>query len=279
MWLPKQIVQCVAFLCVEEEKTEGEKQRIPKGTGFFVSIDVEETEVKHSYFVTAKHCVEGVGMQTAWLRANRKDGAMTEIEMQNPKWFFHPDESVDVAVTPFEFEAEFDPLTISTEMFLTAKDLESEAVGIGNEVMITGLFSKYSGRKKISPVVRVGNIAMLPDEKIPTRKYGDMDAYLIEARSIGGLSGSPTFFLSPLSKGGLTILGNPKLYLGGLIHGHWDTPVGETIDPLLHDIQGGLQGGINMGLAIVTPAIKIQQILDNPRLKEMRTEKEDRLKT
>jgi hypothetical protein len=32
----------------------------------------------------------------------------------------------------------------------------------------------------------MGNIAMMPDEVIPT-EFGDIEAYLVEARSIGGL--------------------------------------------------------------------------------------------
>lgn len=63
---------------------------------------------------------------------------------------------------------------------------------------------------------------MLPDEKVETKFFGDIDAYLIESRSLGGVSGSPVFFCKPQQTNkGLTP--GIKVYLGGLIHGHWDT--------------------------------------------------------
>lgn len=49
-----------------------------------------------------------------------------------------------------------------------------------------------SSRGKI-PIVRVGNRASYPEQHVHTLDFGEMDAYLIEARSIGGLSGSPAF--------------------------------------------------------------------------------------
>ena len=42
------------------------------------------------------------------------------------------------------------------------------------------------------PIVRLGAIAAMPGEYIKT-DWGCLRAYLIEARSIGGLSGSPVF--------------------------------------------------------------------------------------
>ena len=56
-----------------------------------------------------------------------------------------------------------------------------------------GLFTKYFGRSNLIPIVRTGNIAMMPKEKVPLGSFGLTDAYLIEGRSIGGLSGSPIF--------------------------------------------------------------------------------------
>ncbi len=38
----------------------------------------------------------------------------------------------------------------------------------------------------------MGNIAMMPDEPVRT-SIGMMESYLIEVRSIGGLSGAPRF--------------------------------------------------------------------------------------
>ena len=61
------------------------------------------------------------------------------------------------------------------------------------------------------------NIAMIPDEPVTT-SLGDIKAYLVEARSIGGLSGSPAFVRETGAEG------TGSFYLLGLMHGHWGVP-------------------------------------------------------
>ncbi len=75
-------------------------------------------------------------------------------------------------------------------LFATDEIIKDQNIGLGDEVFITGLFGYVAGSQKNIPIVRVGNIAMMPDEKVPTEGE-PMEAYLIEARSMGGLSGSP----------------------------------------------------------------------------------------
>ena len=64
---------------------------------------------------------------------------------------------------------------------------------MGDEVFVVGLFRHRHGTQRNIPIVRVGNLAALTEEKVATNDFGLVDAYLIEARSIGGLSGSPVF--------------------------------------------------------------------------------------
>jgi hypothetical protein len=66
-------------------------------------------------------------------------------------------------------------------------------IGIGDEIFITGLFRKLAGQTRITPIVRHGHIAMMPQEPIPTANYGAGFYYLVEAFSTAGLSGSPVF--------------------------------------------------------------------------------------
>jgi hypothetical protein len=71
----------------------------------------------------------------------------------------------------------------------------------------------------------VGNLAALSEEKISIGSGKEIEGYLIEARSIGGLSGSPVFLNlgSVRSIGGQVkhALGIPtRIFLLGLIHGH-----------------------------------------------------------
>jgi hypothetical protein len=73
----------------------------------------------------------------------------------------------------------------------TDEVIETEAIGIGDEVFMVGLFRNHLGRDRNEPIIRVGNIAAMPTDPIRSQVYGDMRAILVEARSIGGLSGSP----------------------------------------------------------------------------------------
>jgi hypothetical protein len=108
---------------------------------------------------------------------------------------------------------------------------------------------------------RTGNLACLNEEKINTKEYGEIDAYLVEARSIGGLSGSPVFVnlgitrfmdgqLKKSEKG-------PVFYLIGLIHGHFDVDEKEFESKA----EETSISKINSGIAIVVPFHSINQTI------------------
>jgi hypothetical protein len=153
-------------------------------------------------------------------------------------------------------------------MFLNETVIREEKIGTGDEVFMTGLFVHLAGKGRNIPIVRTGNLAMLPTERVPTA-LGDMDAYLIEARSIGGLSGSPVFVRETINlKTGddefLSGLG--PIYLLGVIHGHWDIPPDAKNDIRVVDETGS----VNMGVAIVTPASKLLDVINQDELMEAR---------
>ena len=93
---------------------------------------------------------------------------------------------------PIKIKENEDHMYYSTSEFADDKFILENEVGVGDEVFITGLFSHHHGNHKNIPIVRTGNIASMPEEKIQTQNYL-REAFLIEARSIGGLSGSPVF--------------------------------------------------------------------------------------
>lgn len=184
-------------------------------------------------------------------------------------WHEHPsDSSVDISVCKFSLTGErFDYLKLLETMVATDEIIKKESIGLGDEVFVTGLFVSHFGKFRNTPIVRVGNIASMPDEKVDTKDFGSIEAYLIEVRSIGGLSGSPVFvhlglvrhidgqvkFAQKVPVGGI-------FYLLGVMHGHWDRDE-NTIDGLAQDIDGGW---VNMGIGIVVPATKILEILYQP---------------
>jgi hypothetical protein len=118
-----------------------------------------------------------------------------------------------------------------------------------------------------------------PDEPIWIEwggKKGSLEAYLIECRSLGGLSGSPAFVSlenilwvrgsSPLG-GPLRPILNYEYYWIGLVHGHWRG------DQAALDIPGNSdEERLNTGIAVVIPSSTIMEVINQPRLAGMRKE-------
>jgi hypothetical protein len=61
---------------------------------------------------------------------------------------------------------------------------------------MVGRFTSHDGRQRNAPSVRFGNISMMPGEVI-SHCGSPHKAFLVEARSISGYSGSPVFVCIP----------------------------------------------------------------------------------
>ena len=150
--------------------------------------------------------------------------------------------------------------------FATEETLLENAIGIGEDLFVVGLFKMHAGDSKNIPIVRAGNIAAMPEEPIKTAEYGMMEAYLVESRFIGGLSGSPVFVYLGDSRiiGGTVRLGiGPRFVLLGLIHGHWNWPTSDIETDALFS-----EEKLNVGISIVVPAQRIIEVLELPQITE-----------
>jgi hypothetical protein len=158
-------------------------------------------------------------------------------------------------------------------LFLDKETIATENIGIGDDLFFPGLFSQRPGENKNLPIVRIGNIAAMPDEPIKSNWGVLPSAYLVEARSIGGLSGSPVFWSSGAIRTtafvGLGIR-PPVLYLLGLVHGHYGTKkdVWDSCEEVATDSVE--TRSVNMGIAIVIPASDILSVLNRPEFQKQR---------
>jgi hypothetical protein len=255
---------------------DGPSGEVLWGTGFLVQVpggEVAGGKRWWTYLVTASHVADKLTGTDFWFRANDASGKAAKIYRGDSdwaayRWWKHPDgEPVDVAVHPFIMPEGYELGALPTQMFVTETE-NRHAMGLGDEVIIVGLFAYAAGKHRITPITRTGTVAMVPPEPLPTRR-GPMDAYLIEARSIGGLSGSPVFVRPTQALGmfGLSLQGvSEHLYLLGLMHGHWDINESDINEPLPRT----KEGGVNVGIAIVVPATKILETINQPRLVELR---------
>jgi hypothetical protein len=270
MRAPDDILKTVGFVAEHAQYEIGKDSYDPEATGFFVEMPSKVISAAGTpYFVTAKHVIEEFTKRRLALVVNKKGGGITRLEIG--KWYTHSDKSVDVAVTPFTYTDELDFFFTSLDIFLDPASMKEKQVGIGDEVYMPGLFALYNPGKEPTrnvPLMRYGNIAMLPDEPIQT-SLGFAEVFLIEARSIGGMSGSPVFArrtsnMQWTTNGVTRFLHgvSNEFYLLGLMHGHWDIAERDINNP-----KPTLSpSGVNIGLGIVVPAHKILEVLNDPEL-------------
>ena len=266
MRVPDRLLNCVGFISHDTPQiTYG-------GTAFVVGI---KSMLKGSYLhlVTARHVAEAIEHGPFIVGLNLKAGGKVILRAEDVRWWYHPsDKSADVAVMPFapSMYADCDIQWISEDHFATPDKITKYNIGVGDELTIVGLFTRFSGSTKHFPIVRIGNVAMIPSEKIPVKGFGDMEVYLAEGRSIGGLSGSPVFVRNTTSMPPIKtedgelrhFSGFGEMHLLGLMHGHWDLPVGfKTYEQ---------QEAVNMGISIVVPARTILETLYHPDLVAVR---------
>lgn len=267
MVVPDDVRKCVVF--VGYQLADGSFKFA--GTAFFIGKRIPNTDEVVRYSVTAKHVIDGIrnlGLFDVFLRANVTGGGAEWIGTSLDEWKSHPTRSdVDVAVLQGPKRSDIDVLHIPEELLLTPGIRAEKNVGVGDEVFITGLFRHHHGSARNIPIVRIGNIAAMDEERVVTRAYGSINAYLLEARSIGGLSGSPVFVnlgATRLIEGKVTFHSGPLFYLIGMIHGHYDVDE-EKVDRLVVEKN---VAQINMGIAIVVPWHDIADVLSDPVFSE-----------
>ncbi|MGA8149732.1 MAG: hypothetical protein WB952_02050 [Terriglobales bacterium] len=254
------------------------------GTGYFVGVDGAYGSPSWIYLVTARHVAEKIDGLDFVVRVNRKDGPPAIINGVGTKWWYHPTEPdmVDSAVVPWGLPdgvgPTLDVATLPLAMFATDKVLAQQNIGIGDQVFVVGLFTRVQKTSRSIPICRIGNIAMVPGEPI---YFGNklIEAYLIESRSIGGLSGSPVFVRNTVNLQGLkdgsgqplsaAITSNTFYFLGSVI-GHWDQPGPQDV---ISQVEA-----VNMGIAPIVPAQKIVETINHPELVEMRKQWDEKVR-
>jgi hypothetical protein len=293
MHVPSQALRSVIFIGSKDD--DGKFK--PRATGFLVYSHSRGDQIPFGHLVTAKHAIEGMltaGM-AVYCRVNLIGGgssveSLTSIE----KWWFCPDDefgrSSDIAVAFLELDlnrVDHDYIPIPEYAFEETSGYTKQRPRLGDEVFTIGLFVSHFGKSRNRPIVRIGNVAAMPEEPVFVPKGGYIDAYLIEARSISGLNGSPVFVNVPESENLVGYLRDPRFrgdpeainwqryHFLGLISAHFDL---ERLneDTVVEDADKSR--GINAGIGIVVPATKVIETLYQPEFKKLR-EKQLRSRT
>jgi hypothetical protein len=171
---------------------------------------------------------------------------------------------------------------------------ETIPVEVGHEVCFIGLLYEHAGMSRNLPIARFGHISRMPDEPIPLKQPDESVvsqlAYLVECDSWGGNSGSPCFWRHPFVQfvevadprpghAGETILVQHEreiMALLGLVSGHLDL---ERTGKTEGDILGRVRMDLNSGIAAVTPAAAIRELLERQDVADDRDDRAAQMKT
>lgn len=299
--VPDHYLHTVFFLCADIAEG-GIKRREPRATGFFVRVPIDShPSASVDYLVTARHCIEeATKYRTLYIRFNKKAGGFVEFPTKVADWATH--DSADVAailvlssalpdgIQPEDLEATSLTLDsfvgpgpdyewIGEAPFVGKKEIQPR---VGHEICFVGLFTQHYGQERNLPIARFGHIARMP-KPVEMKSGGtrfETVAYLAEFHSWGGHSGSPVFFLYPMMLGSDVIDDQGRVertrhdYLHitgflGLVSGHYDIPKDAKTGG---DILGKVQIELNSGIAMVTPAEAVKQLLMRDDLMEEREE-------
>lgn len=251
----------------------------PLGSAFLVGVN--QSSVGCFYLVTANHVVDSISGDTIAVRMNRKAGGC--VTMQHPKWLrhVHSDPATDIAVFPFGLQGDVLDhigLDISSE-WRDQQRREKWRPEVGDEVVAIGLYTSHYGQMRNVPVARIGHVSAMPGEPVRTG-FGYAEAYLVEMRSIAGLSGSPVFVSAPEIRhenGQPQFRKTPMNVLIGVLVGYHlvETKEDQIVVPKFQSgaaVSAGTDAPdeLHTGFTVVIPIERVAEILDSKPLGDLR---------
>ncbi|MEJ7744194.1 MAG: hypothetical protein WKF73_17655 [Nocardioidaceae bacterium] len=281
MLVDEQFRKSVAFLYADVPDPEtGIVERTPIGTAFFFGVrDDLRPDIQIPYLVTNAHVVNSSRPYgPLYMRMNLLPGFPTtyiDKPISSDAWWQH--DSTDVALARItSLHGMWDHVFILDDMLATAEKVQQKGIGVGDDVFFAGLFSRHPGQERTQPIIRFGLISMMPHERIavelaPKTTPVMVEAYLIEARSWGGHSGSPAYIHFPPTRDGINIQlasrADSHPLLLGIVSGHFDIQRPVT---LADTVARAGSAAMNAGIAIVIPAQAIRDLADREDVVEDR---------
>ncbi len=270
------------------------------GTCFCVSLD--EEDFVFDYLISAQHLLwpnrKKIGGQPPdnpmMVRLNTVHGISRVVPTPPKDWIYPDDTSIDLCALRFVGLSH----TTKDELDIRSINLRTMIVGpsnaakvglcLGDEVFICSAFVGRVGYRKNIPVVRIANIAAMPEEPVDFASPRK-PAYLIETRSLGGTSGAPVFLnlqtrRIPRQEHGYQVgitkaddytkstvhLILPYLLLGMIIYYHGGNYSQDFVAEGEGEIHALKDVDFNAGIAVALPVGLIIDLLDSATVKEQR---------
>lgn len=264
LYIEKEWRGTVCFLVQDSKEHRGETALL--GTGFVVGVPTPHPDIEALYIVTAGHvAAQSAPEYPIRIRANALGGGLTSrVEIQDGNWTFHKSSDVAAVAIPHEEASKIIGRGVNAIMLVDDAYFNERRIGCGQRVFMMSLFSEHAGKTSILPVARFGKISLMADPKEPvSTEWGKVEAYLVESLSWGGESGAPVFLYYTRPDGRIE-QGNVL----GLMQGHFDMKrrVHSKKDTWNEDEWVK----VNSGMAVVIPASKIRDVLEDEALAKER---------
>ena len=242
-----------------------------RGTAFIVQTEekFDSVGIKKVAICTARHIIDALEQKSVdqiVVRFNSENGVSFLRTTRIQDWIKSPDPRTDLAIYIAAFPARTEHSAIPISMFNTLGNASIFDIRLGDTVCFPGLFYPHVGQAVMTPILRSGFVSRLADNEGVSaispngEKLEGITAHLIEARSIGGFSGSPVFYIAD----GLDLLTKringtgPHKFLIGLVSGHF--PISESsTNSIGNDILE--PRFLNSGITYVTPSDSIHQLI------------------
>jgi hypothetical protein len=270
---------------------------IAHGTCFCVHV-IEE-DFSFDYLISAQHLLwprrrrnrESPPDDPMMVRLNTAKDTSRVISAHPKAWIYPDDPTIDLcAFRPDDLvhtsvdEFECNSINLNS-MVVHPKDAHDP--GVGDEVFICGAFVGRVGYRKNIPVVRIGNIAAMPEEPIDFASPRQA-AYLIETRSLGGTSGSPIFLnveptrlrrraagfrvgvINQETQQTRVHLILPYMLLGMMIYSHGGNYTQDFVCESDGDVHPFKDADFNAGMAVALPVQLILDLLNSASAKAAR---------
>lgn len=255
--IPDYLLKSVAFLYPSEEAALSMK--VAGGSGFLVRL-ARELGDERLFLVTNQHVIQGCPYAHVFARDSTKVIKLGDF-IRHP----HGD---DVAVAPIDSVTHADLFAIDWRTIaLHQTQMSGLNFGVGDDVFMLGRHVSARGPNQLTPVARFGNIAMMPGPLVKDGRHFQVEAFLMEMRSMPGYSGSPVFvYLAPGSfrgDGTTMPLFSETVKLVGVDTGHIErTTMVEVRGPdLQYQPSDEMQVRLNSGVSVVAPIWKVTEAL------------------
>ncbi len=251
------------------------------GSGFLFGIETTPIPASHLYAITAAHVIhDGFTVVRINLRHDSSKQERTEsLPFTKDDWIIDPINDLAVCPLPPDFNPQkFSFSVIDKRFIISHEDFVTNDIGPGDEVVYIGRFKQHAGRIMNMPSVRFGHISMNPSEEEPIiyelgGKEKRQPAFLVEARSRSGYSGSPVFTLNQHAVNNRrAVFPMFDMRLLGIDFYHLTEEI--KVSNFGHSVE--YKGEVHAGMMGVVPAWHLLDLLANsPRIAEQQKRDEE----